>query len=211
MLVQAFNYRVAFALVFVAMSGVLIALSQSPHVNRGLSTILVLTPLAVLLAAAVRSVSKKIPREFENHELRERIANFVDMISRARESVVIVTGRLNRNLYTQPAVVEALRRLSWGVKVKVIYTADELDLSSAEFIQLLKQKGAKLYKATGMRLRHAVIVDARDTKLEEPVSDDAEHKCAKYFYNRPTVARSVLKELEALRLRRAPFPSIPSR
>lgn len=173
---------------------------------EGLATIVLLAPLAWFAGSLFERLSDSMPLHFTNHTLAERIDNLVDMLSRARREIVIVTGSLHHALYNHPRVVAALRK-SRARSIRLIHTAAELDPESGGFIRELKRRGVRPVRALDCLIRHAVIVDRRDTKLEElGAPDQAPLKASDYYYNDKSVAESVLGELEALETTPTEFP-----
>lgn len=172
------------------------------------SLVILFSPLTWAAVAIMARLSEGAPYRFTNHTLTERIDNLVDMLSRARREVVIVTGCLHHDLYDHRRVVDALRRLPRAVDVRLIHTTPRLDERSRDFMRLLMKRGVIPMFAKGGPIRHGVVVDARDTKLEElGVADEAPQKIADYYYNNKAVAQGVLAEIEALETVESAFPA----
>jgi hypothetical protein len=153
---------------------------------------------ACAVAVLISLTRPTIRRHWTNRTLEERTNNFIDLMSVAEKSVVIVTGSLNHGLYAQSDVVAALDDLPKGVSIAV-YSEDQLDPRSEAFTAVLNARRAELRRIKPNAIRHGVIVDGKHCKVEQfGVEDDAPMKRADYYYFYPKLARRALEEVESV-------------
>lgn len=184
----------------------LIALAGTLGFDINMRTMLLLLPVSAALVLLSRATSRHVPYHKTNRKLEERIENLVELLCRVDRSLVIVTGSLNAALYSDTRVVDALKGIPRSARIRLIYTSDKLDEGSAEFIRELVLRGVQPRRCKE-KVRHTVLVDARDTKIEElGVTDDAPEKRADYYYDDPQVARRVKGEIDALKTMPGSFP-----
>lgn len=171
-------------------------------------TMIVLSAPIVAIAWLSRATSRYVPYHRTNHTLEERLANLVEMLDRVDRSLTIVTGSLNSAVYADPDVVDALKRVPRSARIKLIYTGEALDPDSREFIRELKLRGVRPRRSRTV-VRHTIIVDDRDTKIEEfGVKDHIDPKRADYFFDDPAAARQVKREIRALKTDAGRYPDL---
>lgn len=198
----------AFAVMAVLLS--LFFVAQSMNATTMVRTVLLLSIPAAFLVILSRATSRFVPYHKTNRTLPERRENLTDLLQRVDHSLILVTGSLNSAVYSDDAVVEALKCVPKSARIKLIYTGEELDRGSERFIKELMARGVRPRRAHEV-VRHTVVVDSRDTKIEEfGVSDQADEKRADYFYDDTNAAKRVKEEINALKTEPGRFPSFAS-
>jgi len=197
-------------LIVAAVVAVVVAFTLAELLNAPVSvrnTIVLSFPIIAIVWLS-RATSRYVPYHKTNRTLEERITNLVEMLDRVDHSLTIVTGSLNSAVYANPAVVDALRRLPKSTRINLIYTSDALDKDSANFIRELMARGVRPRRSLET-VRHTVLVDDRDTKIEEfGVKDHIDPKRADYFFDDPVAARRVKAEIKALKTKPGQFPKL---
>jgi hypothetical protein len=172
--------------------------AQGNDTAAGVEAVLLLAAGALIVVAAVGLSRPRLVWRWQNFSLPGRVNNFVDLMSLAEKSVVLVTGRLHHNLYDQDEVVEALDDLPESVRI-VVYSEEPLDADSKRFTKELRRRGATLRRIPSARLSHGAIVDGKHCKIEEfGVADDAPNKHVDYYAFDRRRARKAMAEIEAV-------------
>lgn len=154
---------------------------------------------AWLIVDLIRLVAREVPLQYSNHLREERIVNLIEMLSRARRDVVIVSGALFHAIYSDPRVLKAFKQLPRKVRIKVYCTSGGFDPKTQDLQRLLARRGVRPLHIFESNTKHVVIIDCRDVKIEERVADDAEEKIATYYYNDRAIAATLLDEIATLK------------
>jgi len=180
------------------LAGSLLVVRLAPGSASTFWAIVSITAAAAALSAALAIVRRRNVTRWCNHTLKERISNFVDLMTIARKSVVLVTGSLHHGLYDQNDVVSALEGLEEGIKL-TIYHESELDPSSGRFRKELERRKATFIRISPKRVSHGAIIDEKHCKIEQfGVDDAAEDKRVDYFAYDKQRARRALAEIKAV-------------
>lgn len=152
---------------------------------------------AATFAACFALMRPQLVWRWRNHTLKGRVANFVDLLSIAKESVVLVTGCLHHNLYNHEKVVRALENLDEDVGVWV-YHEEPIDPDSQRFLDELIRRGAVLRRLRADSISHGAVIDGIHCKIEEfGVPDASGDKRVTYFAFDRRRARKALADIEA--------------
>lgn len=175
----------------------------SPFLSGVLAALYLLSATA-FLSACYALLRPRLEWRWGNHTLAGRVAHFVDLLSVAKRSVVIITGSLHHNLFDHDEVVCALEALPDDVRVEVFHE-DPIDEKSARFKRELMRRNAEIRRIAPNQISHGMIIDSKHCKVEAfGVPDGQDHKRARYYMFAPRLARRALDQVEAVILGHAP-------
>jgi hypothetical protein len=127
----------------------------------------------------------------------QSVKHTAELYRSARNSLYIVAGELNADVWTKEAIKRALHDLTGRKnppRIKIVFgPREKADKATLDCLISLMQEGKlELYVVPERRERHFAVVDGVHVKVEEPHAPQAQFRPGYVDYNNPELAAELI-------------------
>ena len=139
-----------------------------------------------------------------NYSVESQVQEIVNILSLARESVIIFSGSFHSSVYSDIRVTRTLEALECKM-VRLFHAEKDVDPESGEFIRICSAKNWNVIRVPELKQSHFIAVDYEHLRLEfQRDATKTNARFAVYYYDRPEFVRAVLVAFRDNILHRAP-------
>ncbi|MFZ2030307.1 MAG: hypothetical protein WAU68_08365 [Vitreimonas sp.] len=162
-------------------------------------SVAILLAFLVAIALVFNAAQRDESWHWDNETLKDRRRNFANLLGITKSSLLLVTGCLHGDLFGHASVVQALRRMPEGVRIKVFYESEKLDAGCAAFVAELVRREAEFIRIEPSKISHGAVFDDLHVKIEQfGVEHDAKEKHVDYYAFDPDRALRARLDIEAV-------------